>query len=159
MLLLSSGFVVVGGGVPMLATLLLLLLADPPKLELDKEELKKLEGNWSVAEHEHGGVKTPLKDLANLSLEIAKGKMTTREAGDLKEATIIVGVDHKVKPAALDLKVASGTDMDKTVRAIYKLDGDTLTICVAEPGKDRPKKFEGKKDSGHTRLVFKKVRK
>ena len=85
----------------MLAVLLILMLADAPKLGLDKEELKKLQGNWSVAEHEHGGVKTPLKELANLSLEIAEGKMYTREGGDLKEATIIVGMDGKAKPAAL----------------------------------------------------------
>ena len=138
------------------AVLLLLFSADAPKVEPDKDEVKALQGKWLVKEHEHGGKKTAAKVLANLSLEVSGSKMTTRDAGNLKEGTSIVAIDAKAKPATLDLKVESGSDAGKVVKAIYKLEGDTLTICVAEPGKDRPKAFAAREASGHTLMVFKK---
>jgi uncharacterized protein (TIGR03067 family) len=141
----------------MLAALLLVLVADTPKV--DKPELMKVQGKWIVTEHVHGGMNTPAKKLANLSLEVQGSKMITREAGALKEGTTIIGLDPEAKPGSLDLKVDTGDDTGKVVKAIWKLSGDTLTICVAEPGKDRPKEFEGKKDSGHTLMVFKKAAK
>ena len=44
----------------------------------------------------------------------------------------------------------------KEIKGIYKLDGDTLTSCVAEAGKDRPSEFASKPGSGHTLRVFKR---
>ena len=48
---------------------------------------------------------------------------------------------------------------DKVVKGIYKFDDDKLTLCLAEPGKDRPKAFAGKAGSGHTLLVLLKQKK
>jgi uncharacterized protein (TIGR03067 family) len=142
---------------PMLPTLFLLVLAgNAPKPAVDKDDLKKLQGTWVVVESEHGGKKAPAKELAKLVVEVSGNKMTTREVGDLMEEASITSIDAKAKPAALDLKITSGSDNGKVVKAIYKLDRDTLTICVAEPGKDRPEAFSGKAGSGHTLLVFKK---
>jgi uncharacterized protein (TIGR03067 family) len=131
----------------------------PVAAKADKEELKKLQGKWFVAEHEHGGKKTLAKELANLTLEVQGTKMITYENGEFKEGTSIIGLDPKAKPATLDLRVDKGDDAGKVVKAIWKRTADTLTICVAEPGKDRPKEFEGKKDTGHTLMVFKKAAK
>jgi uncharacterized protein (TIGR03067 family) len=142
----------------MLAALILVLFADAPKV--DKAELKRLQGKWSVMAHEHGGMKTPAKELASLVLEVKGAQMITHEGDKLKEGTSIIALDPKAKPAAtLDLKVDTSDDAGKLVKAIWKRSGDTLTICVAEPGKDRPTEFEGKKDSGHTLMVFKKAAK
>jgi uncharacterized protein (TIGR03067 family) len=141
----------------MLAALMLVLFADTPKV--DKAELKKLQGKWTVTAHEHGGMKTPAKELTSLVLEVKGAKMITHEGDKLKEGTSIIALDPKAKPAALDLKVDTSDDAGKVVKAIWKRSGDTLTICVAEPGKDRPTEFDGKKDSGHTLMVFKKAAK
>jgi uncharacterized protein (TIGR03067 family) len=143
------------GGLEVLATLLLLLAADAPVV--DKEELKNLQGKWIVTVHEHGGVKLPAKELAKLSVEVDEGRVTAKESGELREGTTIIGLDPKAKPATLDLKVATGDDAGKVVKAIWKRSGKTLTVCYAEPGKDRPKEFEAKKDSGHTLMVLEKA--
>jgi uncharacterized protein (TIGR03067 family) len=137
-----------------------LALTDAPKKAgPDGQELKKLAGHWAVIQQEHGGKKAAAKELAALAVEIAGQRMTTREGSDVKEDTTIISLDPKAKPAVIDLKIASGADIDKVVKGIYKLDGDTLTICVAEPGKDRPKAFEAKMGTGHTLLVFKREKK
>ena len=39
-----------------------------------------------------------------------------------------------------------------------KLDDDTLTSCVAEPGKNCPTEFSSKEGSGWTLRVFKRVK-
>ncbi len=141
----------------MFAALMLVLFADTPKV--DKTELTKLQGKWTVTAHEHGGVKSPAKELANLTLQVEGTKMSTYEGDNLKEGTTIILLDPKAKPATLDLKVDTSDDAGKEVKAIWKRSGDTLTICVAEPGKDRPTEFAGKKDTGHTLMVFKKATK
>lgn len=58
--------------------------------------------------------------------------------------TCKVKADAKAKPAELDILIEDGPEeaKGKTSRCIYKLDGETLTLCVSLPGKDRPKEFE-----------------
>ena len=58
--------------------------------------------------------------------------------------TCKVNVDPKAKPATLDLAIDEGPEdaKGKTSKCIYKLDGEKLILCVALPGKDRPKEFE-----------------
>ena len=53
-------------------------------------------------------------------------------------------------PDSVDLKPEKGSQ-DK-VKAIYKLEGDKLTICFALDGKDRPKEF-ATKDGSFTILM------
>jgi uncharacterized protein (TIGR03067 family) len=135
------------------------LLVSDAKADVDAGELKKLAGAWAVLSSEHGGKKTPMKELAPLSVTVAGPKMTTREKDDVKEEAEIVRLDPEAKPAALDLKITSGDDKGKVVKAIYKRADDKLTVCVAEPGKDRPKEFAGKEGTGHTLMVLLKQKK
>jgi hypothetical protein len=44
-------------------------------------------------------------------------------------------------------------------RGIVQFDGaDTLTLCLAPPGEDRPTEFKVKKDSGQLLMVLKRVK-
>ena len=89
----------------------------------------------------------------------ARARFTTRDGADVKEDAELTLLDAKAKPAALDLKIAAGPDVGKVVKAIWKLEGDTLTVCTAEPGKERPKEFKGAEGTGHTLLVFQRAKK
>src|SRR3954470_5836320 len=93
---------------------------------VDKEELKRLQGTWAVTSQEHGGKKSDAKSIANLTVEVSAAKVTTRDGVDVKEDASVARLDGKAKPGELDLKITAGTDLDKVVKGIWKLEGDTL---------------------------------
>ena len=135
------------------------LLEAPPAAGVDEPGLKKLQGKWQLTGQEHGGKKAAAKEVAGITLEVSKAGFTTREGVDVKEDASVVHLDAKARPAALDLKITAGPDLDKVVKGVWKLEGETLTVCIAEPGKDRPKEFKASEGTGHTLLVFKKLKK
>jgi uncharacterized protein (TIGR03067 family) len=66
--------------------------------------------------------------------------------------TCKVKFDTEAKPhATIDLNIEDGPDeaKGKVSKAIYKLDGEKLTLCVSLPGKDRPKAFEQAPDEAY----------
>jgi uncharacterized protein (TIGR03067 family) len=139
-------------------TCLSLAASDAVPTKVDKAALKKLEGSWRLTTQEHGGKKSEKKEIANITLDIKVSKWTTRDGVEIKEESAVEVLDARAKPGVIDLRITSGSDMDKTVKGIWKHEGDTLTVCVAEPNRDRPKEFEGKEGSGHTLLVFTKAK-
>ena len=135
------------------------LFADAPKPAPDKAALAKLQGKWQLAGVEHGGKSAPAKDLVGQTVEISGTRSTARDGDDIKDETEIVVLDTKGTPNQIDLKIIAGDDKGKTLAGIWKLDGDKLSVCVPEAGKERPKAFEGKEGTGHTLLVFAKMKK
>ncbi len=136
----------------------LLLVDNQPADKIDKESLKNLQGTWQLQLHEHGGVQSDKQAIAAITLTVRTGKFVTRENTEIKEEAEIEKLDGKANPATIDLRITSGSDRDKTVRGIWKRDGDTLIFCMAEPNRERPKEFAGKVGSGHTLLRFTKAK-
>jgi uncharacterized protein (TIGR03067 family) len=61
------------------------------------------------------------------------------------------------RPKAIDLTLAAGPDKGKTFLGIYKLEGDTYTICrPVDPGKERPTAFATRPGSGLMLVVWKR---
>jgi uncharacterized protein (TIGR03067 family) len=66
--------------------------------------------------------------------------------------TCKVKFDPEAKPhATIDLTIEDGPEdaKGKVSKAIYKLEGEKLTLCVSLPGKDRPKAFEQTPDEAY----------
>lgn len=123
---------------------------------VDREALKGLQGKWAVASMEHGGKHSKPADLAALTLEIDGTRFTARDGVDTKEDAKVIALQARAKPATIDLQITAGTDLDKVIRGIWKRDGDALTVCVAEPAKERPKAFAAREGTGHTLFVFRR---
>lgn len=135
-----------------------LLAADQAKPILDQAALKKLEGKWQLTRREHGGANTDAKEIKAVTVEVKGTTLIIRDGAEVKEEAVITGLNPKAVPATLDLKITKGTGKGDGIAGIYKLDGETLRIGIAEPGKDRPTKLEGAAGTGHTLLVLKKAK-
>ena len=116
-----------------------------------KKDLAKLSGTFVVTTSETDGKKKPDDELKKLKVvqkmaewSFALGEDTT------------TGKDM-VMPKAIDSTYTNGPSKGKTAKGIYKYEGDTVTYCWAEPGKDRPTDFTTKADSGLTLMVLKRT--
>jgi uncharacterized protein (TIGR03067 family) len=92
--------------------------------------------------------------------EHTDGKYTLTPPKDSKAAatTGTYAIDTTKSPIAIDIKPTGGTYDGKILVGIAKIEGDTLTIAFAEPGKDRPTKFESPAGSGIVVAVHKKAK-
>jgi uncharacterized protein (TIGR03067 family) len=93
--------------------------------------------------------------LKGATREHANGAYTiTPKRGKATAGTYTI--DATKDPVAIDMKPKGGTYDGKTLLGIVKVEGGTMTICFAEPGKPRPAKFEGA--AGTVLAVHKKAK-
>ena len=98
----------------------------------EKADLKKFEGNWIFASWDSNGQSLPQEFLDSCKWSV-KGDKYTFEQGENKEEGSIK-IDPSKKPATIDLDITSGNDKGKAQPGIYKIDGETITVCLARPG-------------------------
>ena len=119
-----------------------------------KKARKEMEGTWQAVSYALDGKKAADEDMRKIQLMIdLDGKFKARREGK----TFIAGtttIDPTSKPATFDIVFSEGDAKGQTSRGIYKIEGETLTICRAAAGKDRPPEFASKPESGHTLLIL-----
>jgi uncharacterized protein (TIGR03067 family) len=114
----------------------LLLAADEP--DLVQKELKALEGTWTMAALEVEGTKVAEERLQGTQLVIKEGTYLVKTSQTMHETLFMI--DPSKKPKHMDMTFTSGDLKDKTLQAIYELDGDTLKLCRSrDPDFGRPK--------------------
>lgn len=122
----------------MLCALPLTGAAEPPKEDVVKTHYEKLQGAWKFFSIERGGVVVVLQPVPAGELGIAANRLSL---GGIDRGEVVL--NPTVTPHAIDLKYKDG----KTVYGIYRVDGNTLTICRragATEAKDRPTEFATK---------------
>jgi uncharacterized protein (TIGR03067 family) len=129
-----------------------LLIAADAKDDAAKEEMKKFQGSWDTTAEVNG------KKLPDPATVIIKDNTYTVKVKDKKLEEGTLKVDPSKKPKAIDSTAGDGADKGKTMLGIYEIDGDTIKICFAMPGKDRPKEFVTKEGSDTVLYVMKKMK-
>jgi uncharacterized protein (TIGR03067 family) len=130
---------------------LLLAAPAPDKKDPTKEDQEKIQGTWKVEAGEIGGVKNPDR-LLKIQLVFSGEKIVSKSGDDEKEKGTFQ-LDATPKFKTIDVR----TD-DQLVHGIYKLDGDTLTICLDESGEARPAEFASKEGSKVALVILKRVK-
>jgi uncharacterized protein (TIGR03067 family) len=129
-----------------------------------KKELKALEGTWNIVPMTEGGVKERIpKDVRPATISIficrADGSATVELLPEgATRATL--ALDLTKKPKRMVITQASGSEKGKKQYAIYKLEGDRLTIFatpLGAPETDRPADFSAR-DARAGLMVFKPTR-
>jgi uncharacterized protein (TIGR03067 family) len=130
-----------------------------PAFAADKElpkDLAALQGKWKVVKMTVGGMDLPADELTKkvMTLDIKGDEATPSEGGVAKKKPGKVNVDGSKTPAEITINTP---DMGKMV-GIYKLEKDTLTMCISFDEKTRPTKFESTKDAPVAVMVLEKVK-
>jgi uncharacterized protein (TIGR03067 family) len=133
-------------------------------------DLKALQGEWEMVgltysgRQEIGPVRVTLRvsgeRLTFLLHRVAIASLLSEEGKPMTDWTVTL--DPKKAPREMDLRPIGGAMTDRlgpTVRAVYRLEGDSLTISrfLRSKGGERPTDFEGQKD-GEWMEVYKRKR-
>jgi uncharacterized protein (TIGR03067 family) len=130
-------------------------LSDKPataKESAVKDE-EKIVGTWAYVSVEAGGQKLPEEEVKKAKLIFtAEGKFTAiNSKGEMRRATC------KLDPAKKPKEMTTTNEDGKTHLGIYKLDEDTLTICMHQEDRaDRPAEFTTKKGTKLVLVVLKR---
>lgn len=134
-------------------------LGDDPD-DAFKEELKALAGTWKAVSIETDGKKAPEDILKQVVMTRDESGKTVIRRGDMVvlEATV-KKLDPSKKPKTIDTEQTVGENKGKTIQGIYEIDGNTLRVCLAPPGKERPSEFSAKAGSGNSLAVYRREKK
>lgn len=116
----------------------LVLAQDNDAVKKDKALLK---GTWKIDAFETSQGKKD--DLQDATLTFEGDKIAFKKGDDTKKGSY--SINPAGKPKEIDLKAE---DKEEAVLGIYKVDKDTLTLCIAGgPMAVRPTEFEAKDKS------------
>ncbi|HMC89453.1 MAG TPA: TIGR03067 domain-containing protein [Gemmataceae bacterium] len=137
--------------------LAIMLLASASKEDETRKDLEKIQGDWAEVSYVVDGVKVPDDEAQALFRSIKDDKYT------IFQFKKVIGkgtfkLDATKKPRTIDAETTVG-GRKLTLLGIYELDGDTLKICFAPPGKPRPTNFTSKKGSEHRLSVWEREKK
>jgi uncharacterized protein (TIGR03067 family) len=129
-----------------------LLIAATTPAQDTKKEMDKLQGEWTMISLEQKGKKATDELVKQYKLTI-KGDQWIVSSG--REATMTFKIDPSKEPKTMDLTFEGKQAVS---RGIYKLEGDTLTLCRTTGNIDRPKEFKTTPEAGIL-VAWKRVKK
>jgi uncharacterized protein (TIGR03067 family) len=124
-----------------------------------KTDTEALQGTWCLASVEVNKQTIPLKNLKQGDVVVV-GTLVIKADSYIfhlgkSRLEFTFRVDPTKKPKAIDLTVTEGPQKGRTYHGIYKLEGDTYTICRnVEPDKERPTEFATSPKSGLMLVVW-----
>jgi uncharacterized protein (TIGR03067 family) len=129
----------------------------------NKKDQDALQGDWEAVALEANGNKASDEEVAAFRRSVTGNNYKVTIQGQVRgEGTF--KVDAAKSPKTIDVTAGGNSPQKGTViQGIYKVEGDTFTMCYAPPGmngeaaKPRPTEFKG--GQGYVLTVWKKAKK
>lgn len=134
----------------MIALLLTIVAAAPLPKGADQKP-DQLDGEWTLVSMVRDGEALPEAQGKRYRLTVRDDKWMV-EVGAATRVAFTLSLDSPPCPKSIDLTSPGGASV---LRGVYKLDGETLTTCLAGTGLDRPAGF--KTGQGTTLAVWKRA--
>lgn len=133
---------------------LAVMLGAPGPKDRPKKDVDPLLGEWVIEKAEVSG--QPVSDKAGeWTMDFkAGGKIISRERANAPEEWEYTA-NPKKDPPEIDI-IPAAKRKSPSMAGIYKVEGDTLTICVGDIDK-RPTKFETSARNAQAIFTFKRV--
>ena len=140
-----------------IAVISLTLLLGGEQSQSNKDRLAA-QGIWKVLGAEKGGEAAPREEILNMELVFHEDTIQVRDAGKLQQK-FKFKMDAVKDPRWLDLTYVGGPNNNRTDRAIYKLDGNDMKLCIQQfQDEPRPKAFATEKNSGNWLVVLRRFK-
>src|SRR5262249_26079164 len=120
----------------------------------EKSDQDKIQGKWKIDSGTRGG--QPIDESRKGTIVAFDGNkmtMTFMRDGQEQKLEMTFKLDPSAKPRAIDVDING-----KPGLGIYKLEGDTLTICHGEEGDARPTEFVSKEGSKIAVITLKRTK-
>ena len=130
-------------------------LADDAQTSIEGEKAAVM-GKWLILQINRGGQDIDLDELEGAIREIGERTYSITPM----RGTTITGrytIDTESRPRTIDMMVDNGRFAGKTLKGIYRLSGDKLTISFDSPDAPRPTLFESKPGTEYTVAIHKRV--
>jgi uncharacterized protein (TIGR03067 family) len=121
--------------------------------EATKDELKRHQGTWVATSSTFDGQNAPEEVVRSIK-RVVTGDHVVWERNGKRFAGSKAVLDSTKEPKTIDVIPDGGRNRGERILGIYKLDGDTLAICMAAPGQPRPIELNAEKASGWTLQTF-----
>jgi uncharacterized protein (TIGR03067 family) len=131
------------------------LLVSQPKQDEVKDPALLLQGGWKMVLLFVDGDEVPADQATSGELLVEADEYRPKLGATVEASTF--KLDATKKPKAIDFTYASGFLKGKTIKGIYKIEGDDLTICRGlNPENERPQEFAAPTGSGLLLVVWKR---
>jgi uncharacterized protein (TIGR03067 family) len=123
------------------------------------QERKQLTGAWKLVSVTRNGRQVLKKDLKkHRAVAVFRGKRMIGWMDNRVYNDAAFAIDPSKTPKTIDITDMRGKYRGKKQLGIYEIDGSTLRICHARPGKKRPTNLSADEGSGQTLEVYKRMR-
>jgi uncharacterized protein (TIGR03067 family) len=143
---------------PSLLTALALAVAAPGPKERPRKVADPLLGAWAVQTTVEGGRPLPLPAGGQAVEFRPDGRAVLRDGARPPEEAGYAS-DPKKDPPEIDITPPPAGGHVVAMSGIYKVEGDTLTVCVSPAAAGRPTKFESPAGQPVILMTFKRAKK
>ncbi len=117
---------------------------------------KELQGTWKVTEFHTARGSSAVQEGRIIPYTFEGNKLITVGPANVR-VEIEYRLDPTKSPKQIDQRFTGGTIGPWIAKGIFKLEGDTLTICYGGPDVARPTEFTVRPGDGRTMVVHKRL--